>query len=123
MPPFLARRLGDTPVIATSAGTSRGSATVIGPDQFLTCITGSNSGGGLLLPSVGADGCLLGDSFTINNQIAPLTLYGTTGTTFSGVGTNAAASGSGGISIASHATITVWAVTSTTWIGVAGVGF
>ena len=116
MPPFLAERLATEPTTVSAQGSTRASAYIIGRSQFLISITGSNSGGGLLLPPIGGDtGCDLGDDFIINNQIAPVTIYGVTGTSISIGASNG--SGSGGFALASHQSVTLYPITATTWIG------
>jgi hypothetical protein len=121
MTPALANRIGRTPAIATSSGAARGSATSIGGDQHLTVVTGSNSGGGMCLPSVGGDnGACLGDEFVINNMIAPITLYAPAGCSIYGGSANTVASGSGGVAIASISTAVFYPVSATTWVGVIG---
>ena len=115
----LSARLATEPVVATAAGSTRASATSIGGTQFLTCFNSSNSGAGAVLPSIGGDGCLMGDDFIINNQIVGgMTLYAPAGMAISMGGS--LASGSGGVALSSHTSATLYPVTSSTWIGVAG---
>ena len=115
MPPLLARRMATEPTVATSSGSTRASATTIAGDQYLTYVTGSNSGAGLVLPSVGGDGCCLGDDVIINNQIAPLTIYAPAGCQIS-MSSNLA-SGSGGVALASHSSATFYPLTTSLWMG------
>lgn len=114
----IARRMATEPSQANSQGASRASATVIGGDQFFISVTGSNSGSSMVLPGIGGDtGALLGDDFIINNQItATIQVFGPTGTTISVSGNNV--SGSAGIDIQTHTTMTFYPITATSWLGI-----
>jgi hypothetical protein len=119
MPAHLAARLATEPTVATASGASRASATSINGTQYLTCLNASNSGAGVVLPVLGGDGCLLGDDFIINNQIVGgITLYAPTGMAISMSGS--LASGTGGVAISSHTTVTLYPVSASTWVGVTG---
>ena len=120
VPPLRAERLGNEAYTVTAQGATRASATVLGRSQYLNTVTATNSGAGVVLPGLGGDnGCLIGDDFIINNQVAGgITLYAPTGTTISMLGS--AQSGSGGVALSSHTTATLYPVTVTTWIGCVG---
>lgn len=122
MSPHLARReaSGGSPssLQVAAAGSDFTGATKLGGQQYLVSV---NSGtGGLILPAVGGDnGCLLGDSFTVNNATASgITLFAQSGASLSSNGSNAAASV--GLSVGPHTAVTVYPVTSTQWISVRG---
>ena len=119
MPAPLARRMATEPVVASAIGGTRASATQIGGDQYLTMFVLGTGSGGCVLPSVGGDGCLLGDDFIINNQIAGgLYVYAPAGTTIDMAGQNQ--SGSSGVNLSSHTTATFYPISATTWVGVQG---
>lgn len=123
VPPLLAQRQGTTPIIATCGGTSAGSATQIGGDQYLTMITGSNGGSGLKLPQVtGDNGCLLGDDFIIQNNLgANIVVYAANNAAGSTVTIYANATSAGGLtgmSVATGQAIEMWPVTVSTWVGI-----
>jgi hypothetical protein len=120
MPYQLAARMATEPLIATAAGGTRASATVIGGTQYLVCFNNSNSGAGAVLPAIGGDvGCLMGDDFIVNNQIVGgMTVYAPAGMAISMAG--ALASGSGGVALSSHTSSTFYPVSASTWIGVVG---
>lgn len=118
--PLQARRMATEPVLVLSQGATRASATPIGGDQYLICVTatGGGNGSGVALPAVGGDnGALLGDDYIINNQIAStLQVFGPIGSTISVSGNNV--SGSAGIDIQMHTSMTFWPITSTSWLGI-----
>lgn len=118
MGPILARRMATDPQTVNSQGASRASATQIGGDQYFVSVTGSNSGSGLALPPVGGDnGALLGDDYIINNQLtATIQVYGPAGSTISVSGANV--SGSAGIDVQTHTTMTLYPITSSSWLGI-----
>ena len=118
--PIPARRLATDPQTISSQGATRASATAIGGDQYFVSVTGSNSGSGVVLPVVGGDnGALLGDDFIINNQLtATIQVYGPTGTTISIFGSNV--SGSAGFGLSTHNSVTLYPITASAWMGVAG---
>ena len=120
MPPALARILALEPVVASAAGGTRASATKIGGAQHLTHVVLGTGSGGVLLPTAGGDGAgNLGDPYVISNEIAGgLYIYAATGTTINMLGI--AASGSGGTNISSYSAATLYPITVTTWVGVAG---
>jgi hypothetical protein len=123
--PFLAAIQATDPTSSTSltaVGGSAASAYQIGPQQFITQFTASNSGAGARLPAVGgSNGCLLGDDFIVNNQITGgLTVYGPPGSEISGGSSGALVSGSGGVTVAVHTTATFYPMTVSQWVCVAG---
>jgi hypothetical protein len=119
MPPALARILALEPVVASAAGGTRASATKIGGVQHLTHVVLGTGSGGVLLPTPGGDNGNLGDPYVISNEIAGgLYIYAATGTTINMLGI--AASGSGGTNISSYSAATLYSITATTWVGVAG---
>jgi hypothetical protein len=121
LPVFLARRMADEPSTAYASGATLASATQLGGDQYLVVVTSaSGTNASVALPAVGGDtGCLLGDSFTINNQYtAGILIFAQTGTSLSIAG--AITSGSTGISVTAHTAVTFYPITATSWIGVKG---
>ena len=119
MPPALARILALGPVVASAAGGTRASATAIGGVQHLTHVVLGTGSGGVLLPTPGGDNGNLGDPYVISNEIAGgLYIYAATGSTINMNG--AAVSGSGGVNTGSYTAATLYPISVTTWVGVAG---
>ncbi len=120
MPFALADRLATDPSTITGGGGSIGSATAIGGDQYLVSVTASTgSTNGVVLPSIGgANGCLLGDDFIINNQTASSVIVYAAGatTTISQGGSNT--SGTTGISVSVHKSMTLYPITASSWLGI-----
>jgi hypothetical protein len=116
MSPFLANRLGDTPVITSTQGATLASAKAIPGNQFTTVITATNSGSGLKLPNMGDDGSLLGDCYHVINTLgAAIQVYasGSAVMYFSG----ASASGDTGCTVATVNSVIFKRLTATTWYG------
>ena len=119
MPVFLSQRMATEPSQVTAAGATRASATVLGGDQYLVCVTGTNGGVGLQLPQVGgSNGCLLGDDFIINALNATASVYPGSGVTIS-VGAASYSTGTG-VVVELHTATTFYPITSTQWIGLKG---
>jgi len=116
--PILARRQATDPQTITAQGGSLASAQQIGGDNYFVSVIASNSGAGLQLPGVGGDnGALLGDDYIINNQLtASITIFGPTGSTISVSGNNI--SGSAGFGLSTHKSVTLWPITSSSWLGI-----
>jgi len=119
MPIFLAQRMATEPSVVTAAGATRASATVLGGDQYLVCVTGTNGGVGVQLPQVGgSNGCLLGDGFTINGLYATASVYPGSGVTIS-IGAASYSTGTG-VPVEINTATTFYPITATQWIGVRG---
>lgn len=110
---------GTGPVTAAAAGSSYATATKIGAYQFLISVnvSGSVTTSGLALPAVGGDsGCLIGDDYILNNATAnAITLYAPANVNISGRGVNV-----NSLTISSHTTCTVYAITTSQWASVSG---
>ncbi len=111
---------GTGPLTITAAGTAFASATRLGVTQFLASCTNAGGSGStaISLPAVGGDnGCLLGDSFVVNNLTATqsLTLFASSGVAISVGATNTSST-----TIAVHTTMTLYPITTTQWVGVKG---
>ena len=119
MAPDLARRIGVTTVSVQSQGASRASANGILGHNAFAYVTASNSGSGIVLPSVGGDltafdGALLGDTIGVANLLsASIVVYAPTGMTFTGDG--ASTDGATGISVATNRTAQFYPLTATTY--------
>lgn len=114
--PFLADRIGDTPVITSSQGATLASARAIPGTQFTTVITATNSGSGLKLPNMGDGGSLLSDQYHVINCLgAAIQVYasGSAFIYFSG----ASASGDTGVTVATCNSVLFKRLTATTWYG------
>jgi len=117
--PILARRQATDPQTAIAVGSSSGSAFQLGGDQYFVTFTSTSAGqGSVTLPAIGGDnGALLGDDFLINNQTgATMEVFGPTGTTISISG--AVQSLSTGISLTNHVSLTLYPITSSSWMGI-----
>ena len=116
--PLQARRMATDPQLFTVQGGTLASAAPIAGDMYFISVIASNAGGGCQLPVIGGDnGALLGDDFLINNQLtASITVYGPTGSTISISGNNL--SGSAGFGLSTHKSVTVWPITSSSWLGI-----
>jgi len=116
--PILARRQATDPQTAAAVGSSQASAFQIGGDQYFLSFTSITAGqGACSLPAVGGDnGALLGDDYIINNQTAAtLEVFGPTGTSISISGSNQSLSS--GISLSIHKSLTLYPITSSSWMG------
>lgn len=129
MPVFLARAIGNTPVVTSVGGATAGVALPIAGDQFITMITASNGGSGLKLPQVGGDwaanaGALLGDEFKIFNALAvTIQIYCDNNALGSAVTmyiNAASAAGTTGISLPTGEMAIFVPVTVSTYIGMRG---
>lgn len=104
--PDLARRIGVSGVSAQAQGAAVGSANGLIGHNCVAYVVASNSGSGIVLPSVGGDvtstaGALVGDKLTIYNLLsASIVVYAPGTMTFIGAGASTA--GSTGISVASN---------------------
>ncbi len=90
----------------------------LGAYQFVITVTNNVvSTGGVGLPAVGSDsGCLLADDFVINNSgTHTILLFCSSGVTISTGGSNTSFT-----TLAVHSTITLYPLSTTTWIGVKG---
>jgi hypothetical protein len=124
MPHLIARRMATEPVIIVGEGTTVTTATPIAGDQYLSCVTTSAGSGrnGVLLPAVGGDnGCLLGDDFIINAQTGTSVIVyaaNTPGGCAVSISQGAAlTTGTTGVSVSVHRTMTLYPITVTTWLG------
>jgi len=119
MHPELARRVGTTVKNVTAQGASRASANGIIGHNAAAYVIASNSGSGIVLPSVGGDvtatsGALVGDDqYVFNLLSASIVVYAPTGMTFTGDG--ASTDGATGISVASHRGAQFKVLTATTY--------
>lgn len=116
--PFVAGRLATTPTPFTASGASQASAAQVGPLQQLIYVNASNSGSGVKLPQIGgANGCLLGDDFTLLNLLAGTvqvyTASAVTGTIYI---TGASTTGVTGVGIDPGFQAIFQCVTPSTWI-------
>ncbi len=96
-----------------------GTAGKLGCTQFVVTTTGLNSGG-ILLPPIGSDnGALLADDFVINNTgTANVNIYANPGggtVLISANGSNTSYQ-----HLALHTSITLYPISTTQWIGIAG---
>ncbi len=90
----------------------------LGAYQFVVTVTNNVvSTGGIGLPAVGSDnGCLLADDFVINNSgTHTILIFASSGVTISTGGSNTSFT-----TLAVHATMTLFPVSQTQWIGVKG---
>lgn len=121
LPPLLSEHIasgGNGPLSITAAGSAFSSATRIQANQYVVSCTNANGTNGLSLPVVGGDGgCLLADDFVVNNANGSnaLNLFSSSGVAISVGGTNTSST-----TIASHTTMTLYAITTTQWVGVKG---
>lgn len=129
MPVFIARALGNTPVITSVGGSAASVASQIAGDQYITMVTASNAGSGLKLPQVGGDwgansGALLGDRFWIFNALAvTIQVYCDNNALGSAVTLSmnaASAAGTTGLSIPTGEMAVFIPVTVSTYIGMRG---
>lgn len=126
MPVFIARALGQTPVITSVGGATAGIALPIAGDQFVTMITASNSGSGLKLPQVGGDwsanaGAMLGDEFKIFNALAvTIQIYidnNALGSAVTIYANGVSAAGTTGVSLPTGQMMVFIPITVSTWFG------
>lgn len=119
MAPDLARRVGMTVKNVTAQGNSRASANGIIGHNAIAYVVASNSGSGLVLPTVGGDisataGALPGDELTVFNLLsASIVVYAPSGMTFVGMG--ASTDGATGISVAANFGVQFQVLTATTY--------
>lgn len=117
--PDLARRIGVSGVSVTCQGGSVGSAAGIIGHNAVAYVVGSNSGSGVVLPSIGGDvtgtsGALVGDRLRIYNLLgASIVVYAPGTMTFIGAG--ASTTGSTGISVAANHGATFDVLTASTY--------
>ena len=125
LPPLLARRMATEPTLVIGGGTSVGSAVQIGQDQYLVCVTASTgSNSAVVMPQIGGDGpnagALLGDDFIINNQCSGSTIVyianNASGSVVSISSASALTAGTTGVSVGTHRTMTMYSITSSTWL-------
>ena len=117
--PILARRQATDPVTAVAVGSTFASAFQLGGDQYFVTFTSTSAGQGSVgLPAVGGDnGALLGDDFLINNQTgATMEVFCPAGTSISISGANQSLST--GISLTNHCSLTLYPITSSSWMGI-----
>ena len=120
VPYAVANIQANEPALVTVQGTSIGSAFVIGGQQYLNVVNATNAGQFVQLPTVGGfTGCLLGDDFLINNQLAAtIVVCAPSAATISVSGNNV--SGGAGFSMSAHTTTAFYAITATSWLGLKG---
>lgn len=119
LPPFLAARLGVSPIQATAAGSSLASATTVLPHGQIAYVITTNSGSGLKLPTIGGDGCTLTDMVIVMNFLgAGIQVYASNSCTITGSG--ASASGNTGVTVATCNCAVFYPVTATSWMYVKG---
>lgn len=121
MPYPQANVLGILPIITSVSGAAVGSATQVGGQQYLIIITASNSGSGLKMPQVtGDNGCLPGDTFTIQNNLsASIAIYAANNAAGSAVtfyGNGVSAAGTTGFSIPTGMTSILRPINTSTWV-------
>lgn len=120
MPPTQALRNsngGAGPLTAVAAGNSFATALRLGGAQYVVSCSNADGTKGLALPPVGGDnGALLADDFVINNAgTTSLVLFASSGVTISVAGSNTSST-----KIQSHTTMTLFPISATQWVGVAG---
>jgi hypothetical protein len=112
---------GTGPVFSggTLAGATSAFSTTnrLGAFQFVVTVSNGVSTGGVCLPAVGGDsGCLIADDYVINNS-GTTTIYLFAS---SGVAISVRASNTGYTQIALHTTMTLFPLSTTQWVGIAG---
>ena len=118
---FAAARMatgGTGPATVAAAGSAVASATQIFGTQFVSFVTNTTTGQGVVLPVMGGlTGCLIYDNFVIHNGgTNAITVYPPTGVTINIGGTNVA--NPNGFSLTTLKTLTLWTgPTSTQWFG------
>lgn len=127
VPVFIARVQGKTPVVEQAFGAAAGSASPIAGDQYLSMVTATTTGSGLLMPQVGGDwaanaGAMLGDEFKIFNALATaIQIYCANNANGSAVTfyINAvSAAGTTGIALLSGQMAILTPFTVSTWVGI-----
>ena len=108
---------GVGPLTILAAGTNFATGTKIGCSQYLVSCTNADGTRALSLPTIGGDnGAFFADDFIINNATTgALNVYASTGVLISAQGTNSSKQ-----ILSSHVTITLYPISTTQWIGVAG---
>ena len=123
-PAATANRVGTLVQAITCQGATRASAANIPGQQCAVYVNASNSGSGLLLPTVGGDitatgGILLGDLVSvINLQAQSIIVYAPAGSTFTGDGVST--DGAVGTSVAALRNVEFMPITASTWIAFKG---
>lgn len=122
LPPLLAGKLsngGLGPLTITAAGTTYATSTKIGVMQYIVSVTNDALGSlSVGIPRVGGDtGAMLADDYTVNNAGGSNTVVvrASTGVLISAGGVNDSS-----FVLAAHKTISLWPISSTQWVGVAG---
>ncbi len=119
MAPALARRIASPPFSVTVGGGSVGSATGMIGHNGVAYVVASNSGSGMVLPSMGGEvsntaGMLGGDSLQVINLLsASVVVYAPGTMTFTGDGASTA--GSVGISVAANRAALFTLLTTSTY--------
>lgn len=120
--PFLARAIGDDPILATAAGATQGSATQLNGTNSVVFVNASNSGSGVQLPLIGGtNGALLGDDIKIANLLtAAIQVYSANNGLGSAVQIyidGGSITGTTGFSVTSGKSVILTPITVSAWIG------
>lgn len=119
MPYPQANVLGVIPILTSAAGTSAGTATLIGGQQYLNMVMNGTSG--MRMPQVtGDNGCLPGDTFTIqNNTAVSIQIYAANNAAGSAVtfyGNGVSVAGTTGYSLQAGQMTIMRPINASTWV-------